>query len=69
MLKQQQKQHDTEDIVSLIERMIDLRYKILIENQYSNYRQSLKIYEFEYNPTVEELKLKLEKIRIDFNSG
>jgi predicted transcriptional regulator len=66
MLKQQ-KQHETEDIVNLIERMIDLRYKMLIENQYNNYRQSLKIYEFEYNPTVEELKLKLEKIGIDFD--
>jgi hypothetical protein len=68
MLKQQ-KQHETEDIVNLIERMIDLRYKILFEDQYSNYRESLKIRELQYNPTVEELKLKLEKIGIDFKSG
>ena len=68
MLKQQ-KQHETEDIVNLIERMIDLRYKILFENHYSNYRESLKIRELQYNPTVEELKLKLEKIGIDFKSG
>jgi hypothetical protein len=60
------KQHDKEDIVNLIERMIDLRYKILFEDQYNNYRQSLKIRELEYNPTVEELRLKLEKLGIDF---
>jgi hypothetical protein len=68
MLKQP-KQHDTEDIVNLIERMIDLRYQILFENQYSNYRESMKIRELQYNPTVEELKLKLEKLGIDFKSG
>jgi hypothetical protein len=49
--------------------MIDLRYKILIENHYCNYRQSLNIRETQYNPTVEKLKLKLEKIGVDFNSG
>jgi hypothetical protein len=65
----QKNQHNTEEIVNLIELMIDLRYKILIENHYCNYRQSLNIRETQYNPTVEKLKLKLEKIGVDFNSG
>lgn len=68
MLKQQ-KPTETDSIVDLIEQMIDVRFKMLLENQYNNYRQFLEIKETQYNPVVEELKLRLEKIGVDFNSG
>jgi hypothetical protein len=64
-----QKQTEIDSIVDLIEQMIDVRFKMLLENQYNNYRQSLSIKENQYNPVVEELKLRLEKLGVDFNSG
>jgi hypothetical protein len=67
MLKQQ-KLPESEEIVNLIERMIDLRFKIMIENQYGNYRGSISLTENHYNPTVQELIAKLEKIGVDLNS-
>lgn len=68
MLKQKS-QFENESIVQLIEKMIDVRFQMLNEKQYNNYRQFYELKETQYDPIVEKLNLKLEEIGIDFNSG
>jgi hypothetical protein len=68
MLKQKN-QFEDESIVQLIELMIDVRFQMLSEKQYNNYRQFFHLKETQYDPIVENLTLKLSKIGVDFNSG
>ena len=68
MLKQKN-QFEDESIVQLIELMIDVRFQMLSEKQYNNYRQFFHLKETQYDPIVETLTLKLSKIGVDFNSG
>ena len=68
MLKQKSPS-ENESIIQLIELMIDVRFQMLNEKQYNNYRQFYELKETQYDPIVKKLTLKLEKIDVDFNSG
>jgi hypothetical protein len=63
MLKQKKQQFDSENLVDLLEKMIDLRYKMLKETDHCNYRESCNIEEKQYTPIVEQLKLGLNRIK------
>jgi len=66
MLKQEK---HSESIVNLIEQMMDIRFTMMAEKQYNNYRQFFHIKETQYDPIVKELIAKLDQIEVDFNSG
>jgi hypothetical protein len=66
MLKQEK---HSESIVNLIEQMMDIRFTMMAEKQYNNYRQFFHIKETQYDPIVKELIVKLDQIEVDFNSG
>jgi hypothetical protein len=68
MLKQKSP-FENESIIQLIELMIDVRFQMLNEKQYNNYRQFYELKETQYDPIVEQLTLKLGKMGVDFNSG
>jgi hypothetical protein len=49
--------------------MMDIRFTMMAEKQYNNYRQFFHIKETQYDPIVKELIVKLDQIEVDFNSG
>lgn len=51
-----------EEISTILERIIDSRFKYLHELRFENHRLARHILENEYNPEVEKLKKILEKI-------
>jgi len=69
MIEMSKQENHSETIANLIEQMIDLRFTMLTEKQYNNYREYFHIKETRYDPIVEQLTVKLNEIGVDFNSG
>lgn len=63
MLNQKKDTPDSDALIELLEKIIDVRYQMLKEREYSNYREFFKIEEREYIPLVNEFKLYLDHIK------
>lgn len=63
MLNQKKDTPESDALIELLEKIIDIRYQMLREREYSNYREFFKIEEREYIPLVNEFKLRLDHIK------
>lgn len=64
MFKNQKKDTpDSDALIELLEKIIDVRYQMLKERDYSNYREFYKLEEREYIPLVNEFRLYLDHIK------
>lgn len=63
MLNQKKDIPESDALVELLSKIIDVRYQMLREREYSNYHEFYKLEEREYIPLVNELKLYLDHIK------
>jgi hypothetical protein len=61
-----QQKIEEENLVDMIEDMIDLRMTMKEEKFYCNYRTYLDIKENQYDPLVNKIREKINKIGLDF---
>lgn len=63
MLNQKKDTPETDALMELLEKIIDVRYQMLREREYSNYHEFHKLEERDYIPLVNEFRLYLDHIK------